>query len=86
MEDKIKKLIRQKLKESKLKDFEETPDKLLYEGITTAMNQYLSNYLVIGFDLQGKPFIVAKNDHVKDDHALRFLASNFINRDWQSKK
>jgi len=86
MEDDIRKLIRKKLKETNLKTFEDTPDKILYEGITSALNQFLSNYLVIGFDLHGRPFIVAKNDQIKDDHALRFLATNFINRDWQSKK
>ena len=86
MEDKLKKFISQKLKEANLNTFDKTDDKLLYEGITTAINNFLSNYLVIGFDLEGKPFIVAKNDSLKDDYALRNLASKFINQDWHLKK
>jgi len=86
MEDELKKLIRQKLKEANLNTFDKTDDKLLYESITSVINQFLSNYIVIGFDLHGRPFMVAKNDTVKDDYALRTLATKFINQDWQSKK
>lgn len=86
MEKDIKKIIRDKLRESKLNRFEETNEKNLYENLTNIIDQYLSNYLVVGFDLENKPFIIAKNSDVKDDHALRFLATNFINRDWHSRK
>lgn len=86
MDEKIKKAIREKLRSQNLIKFNEVEEKELYESITDFVDQFLSNYLILGFDLDNKPFIIAKNNNAKDDHSLKYLATNFINRDWHSRK
>lgn len=86
MQKDISKIIRDKLQQELLLTFKDSDDALLYEKITNYIDQHLANYLVIGFDLEGQAFVVAKNSTQKEDFALKALAHKFITQDWHKTK
>ena len=76
MDDKTRRELQKKLASV----FEEPDNKLIANCKMTAdfLDQVLSNYIVIGYDLDNVPFVLCNNKNQKDADALKTLLAKVV--------
>lgn len=77
-EDDIKKLITDALK-IKIQDKARKNTKASTEiAVTSTLKEFLNNFIVIGYDLSGKPVVIKHNNTQLDKDALQSLILKYI--------
>lgn len=76
MDQNLKLALQKKLEQDFLAS--DDPKALKYRMCVDFLDQLLSNYMVIGFDLDNEPFVLGKNNNPKDCEALRSLIHKVV--------